>query len=111
MIERLITTLQTLAAPAELQRHWLPPHVPHADELARDFEDSYRLVCDCPQIQLSPAQRAALELVETRLDAIREPAPTPLWTEDALQSSPAWEDTRRAARDALTALQIKERSG
>ena len=104
MIERLITTLQTLAAPADLQRHRLPPHVPHADELARDFEDSYRLVCDCPQIRLTPGQRVALGRVESQLDAIREHGGTKLWNEAALRSAPAWTETRRAAVNALAAL-------
>ena len=108
MIERLITTLQTLAAPADLQRHRLPPHVPHADELARDFEDSYRLVCDCPQIRLTPGQRAALGRVESQLDAMREPVGTELWTEDALRHAPAWAATRRAARDALLTLGVPD---
>ncbi|HEU4632085.1 MAG TPA: hypothetical protein VFS08_20205 [Gemmatimonadaceae bacterium] len=104
MIERLITTLHTLAAPAERQLHRLPPHVAHADELARDFEDAYRLVCDCPQVELSAAQRAALERVEARLDALRDHPDAALWTEKALRSAPAWAATRRAAADALAAL-------
>jgi hypothetical protein len=108
MIERLITTLQLLAAPADRQRAHLPPHVPHADELARDFEDAYRLVCDCPQIRLTPAQRDALDEVDARLDALREDADAALWTEAALHQAPAWADTRRAARDALTALGVPD---
>lgn len=104
MIERLITTLRMLAAPADVQRDRLPPLAPHADELARDFEDAYRLVCDCPQVELTPAQRAALGRVEARLDMLRGDGEAALWTEPALRSAPEWAETRRAAAEALVAL-------
>lgn len=81
MIERLLTSLQQLAASAGEQ----PARV---SALGADYADALRLVIDCPQIRLEPEQQAALERVE-----------------DALEREPVDADrVRELARAALVAL-------
>ncbi len=87
MIERLLLTLRALAAgggvsDARLQR------------LAGDYLDAYRLIVDCPQLELGSTARAAVEDVALVAERIGQGAAT--------------EATRRAgaaaARRALFAL-------
>jgi hypothetical protein len=59
MIERLARSLETLSAGG----------VPSARASA-DFSDAYRLVVDCPQFELDPDARQALDTVEKALDRV-----------------------------------------
>jgi hypothetical protein len=64
VIERLATTLRTLAA--------LPPaalRAPDARRLAADCADALRLQLDCPQQELTQAQRRVLRRLGDLLDA------------------------------------------
>lgn len=99
MIERLITALNALAAPVDVQLTRLPPFVQHADELAREFGDAYGLVSDCPQVELTAGQRDVLRHIDTRLDAL-----SGSWTARALRTSADWAELRRLASDALRLL-------
>lgn len=68
MIERLVQSLQALAAPADAQRARSPNSTARTHDLAADYADALRLVIDCPQIRLDPEQREALERVEDALE-------------------------------------------
>lgn len=85
MIERLLTSLDSLAALGDA-----PPG--RWSSLAGDYSDALRLVIDCPQIRLEAEQREALERVE-----------------DALERSPVdAERVRELARVARAALGPRE---
>jgi hypothetical protein len=95
VIERLIDSLRLLAAPAE------QPHAqaggladgPHAP--AREFADAFMLICDCPQIRLTPTQQRSLDEVDTLLQQMAE---------DETAASARWSAVRQAASTALRAL-------
>jgi hypothetical protein len=78
MIARLVESLRALADSTETHRISL---------VAQDFADAYLLVCDCPQMLLTPQQQRIL----TDLDLMLETAPDPA-------------AIRAAARRALAAL-------
>jgi hypothetical protein len=104
MIERLIHSLQALAAPADAQLARFPDFVAKADELALDFADALRLVSDRPQVELSAAQREALARLDAQLDAMSGESRRALWSEAAMRGAREWAATRRLAREALAAL-------
>src|SRR5215212_10645109 len=104
MIERLIHSLQALAAPADVQLARFPDFAAKADELALDYADALRLAADCPQLRLEPGQRRALDRLDGYLDRMSGAANAGLWTEGAVRSSPEWVEVRALARDALAAL-------
>ena len=80
MIERLLTTLGALAAGA-------PDRAPDAVRaLADDCADAVRLTLDCPQHDLSPAQRDALRRLGNVLD---EPGAAPGVITEAARSAAA----------------------
>ena len=104
MIERLIHSLQALAAPADVQLARFPDFAAKADELALDYADALRLAADCPQVLLEPGQRHALDRLDGYLDRMSGAANAALWTEGAVRSSPEWEEVRALARAGLAAL-------
>lgn len=75
MIERLIHSLQALAAPADAEG--TPP--PALAELARQYADALLLASDCPQLELDAEQRDRLFALDALLD--RPPATPAQWTE------------------------------
>ncbi len=104
MIQRLVTSLQALAAPAEIQLARFPDFVVKADELALDFDDALMLMRDCPQIELTPEQVDALDAVESALDAMAGPRCRQLWTDAALSDAAEWARVRHLATAALGVL-------
>ncbi len=86
MIERLVEVLRALAGPGDVDPA-------RAERLAGDFDDAARLVIDCPQIELTGAQRAALDRLAAHLD--RAPGGG---------GAAGRDDARRLAREALAAL-------
>jgi hypothetical protein len=104
MIQRLIDSLQALAAPADVQLARFPDFVVKVDELALDFDDALLLVRDCQQLQLTVHQRDALADVETALNDMGGLQRSELWTERALRTSPRWAEIRQRARAALVVL-------
>jgi hypothetical protein len=104
MIERLVHTLQALAAPVDAQLARFPDFAVKADELALDFADALLLVLDCPQLTLEPAQKEALLRVDRQLDKMSGTAKAPLWTTAALRDNPEWRTVRTLAVAALQAL-------
>jgi hypothetical protein len=104
MIQRLITSLQALAAPAEAQLARFPDFVAKADELALDFDDALMLIRDCPQLELTGDQVTALDAVDHALAAMSGPAQAGFWTEVSLRESLEWARVRSVAAEALGAL-------
>ena len=104
MIERLIHSLQALAAPADAQLARFPGFVVKADELALDFADALLLISDCPQVELSAAQQETLGQLDAHLEAMSAAPRAPLWTDAAVRGAPEWVTVRRLAREALVAL-------
>ena len=104
MIQRLITSLQALAAPADIQLTRFPDFVVKADELASDFDDALMLMRDCPQLELTGEQTDALDAVESALDAMSGPLCRHLWSDSALCESAHWARVRELAAAALAAL-------
>ena len=88
MIERLVHSLQALAAPADVQLARFPDFVVKADELAHDFADALLLAADCPQLQLEAGQRHALERLDARLARMSGSANARRWTDEAVRSGP-----------------------
>ena len=87
MIQRLVETLAVLAAPVDQQ-----PQESLGTVIA-NYADALMLVTDCPQIELTHAQRMALERVQEHLGRTR-------LAEDVA----AREEVRRYASAALIAL-------
>ena len=104
MIEQLVHALQALAAPPDAQLARYPAGTAAADELALDFDDAWRLVASCQQLELAPAQRAALASVDAALSRMSGAAHARLWTPDALRGAPEWALVRAHAARALAAL-------
>lgn len=104
MIERLVHALQLLALPAERQLARGPDFAAQAGELALDFDDALRLVRDCPQMELTDAQHAALGAVDALLSRMSDEVQPAPWTEQAVRGAPEWRALRHAAADALAAL-------
>jgi hypothetical protein len=101
MIERLIHSLQALAAPADFQ---LARFVAKPDELALDFDDAFRLVSDCPQLELDTEQRECLDRLDHFLEQRSGPDTPDFWTESAIRTSAEWVELRALAADALACL-------
>lgn len=74
MISRLVDSLRLLAAPAEPHLAQQSALADRPDALAREFADAYVLICDCPQIRLTPAQQRWLDRVDTLLQRTSEGA-------------------------------------
>ena len=104
MVERLIHTLQALAAPPDVQLGRFPDFVAKGDELALDFDDALQLVYDCPQLQLEAHQHESLDRLYRYLEERSARDRAAFWTEAAIQSSPEWVAVRRLAVSALTSL-------
>ena len=100
VIQRLITALQALAAPADVQLSRFPELAARA-ELALDFDDALMLVRDCPQLELTRDQDDALAAVERTLSAMCATSHAQLWTAPALRESAEWRNLRRLAAAAL----------
>ena len=104
MIQRLLASLQALAAPVDVRLRRVPDFAVKADELAMDFDDAFMLVRDCPQLELSATQLDALIDVDTALAAMSDRNHPELRTEAALRESPKWQAVRARAQAALVAL-------
>ena len=65
MIARLVESLRALADSTETHRISL---------VAQDFADAYLLVCDCPQMLLTPQQQRILTDLDLMLDTASDPA-------------------------------------
>ena len=104
MIQRLIDSLQALAAPTEAQSAWFADGVVKVDELVLDFDDAFLLIRDCQQLMLTGRQLDALVDLDRTLTALSRAAGSQPWTADALHQHPEWQVVRRQAAAALAVL-------
>ena len=123
MIERLITSLDALAAPADVQLRRVTGaaggraavDVPQASagpaaearDLALEFADALLLVSDCPQVLLNAAQRQALNALDEQLEEMLREGGSHLWQPSGLRQSVEWSTARRLAAEALRLLQTR----
>ena len=123
MIERLITSLDALAAPADVQLRRVTgtvggraaADVPYASagpeaearDLAFEFADALLLASDCPQVLLNAAQLQALNALDEQLEEMLREGGNNLWQPSGLRESVEWESARRLAAEALRLLQTR----
>ena len=110
MIERLVESLEMLAAPADVQLARAPDFAARSGELALDFADALRLVTDCPQLHLTSAQRESLEQLDAYLERLAGSTGGDLRTERAVRTSAEWSRVRRLAASALAELGVTRHS-
>ena len=104
MIAALTETLKALAAPADRQLAWDANGTVNPAELALDFDDAFRLVCDCPQIRLTSEQLARLRSLDAILEKMGAAESAAFWTPRAIRDSGEWAEVRAAAQRALASL-------
>jgi len=103
----LIEALRRLAADAGQQREYLNRiHTPgSSDELALEY---YDLILMVPELvdggELTVSQAEALQLVDDLLGSFSGRGHSALWDPALLDTAKEWDDVRRAARAALSAL-------
>lgn len=92
-----------MAAPADVQKRSLPDWVVVADEVALTLTDILDVVDNA---SLSPAIAPVLARITTRIDEMSSGEHDDVWTTDALDRAPEWEELRRLAREALTSMSV-----
>ncbi len=97
MIQRLIDSLQALAALSEVQGA-------RFGELVSDFDDAFLLIRDCQQLMLTSRQMDALVDLDLTLTAMTRAMGSQAWTADVLRDNPDCQVMRRQAAAALDAL-------
>ncbi len=110
-LRQLRASVEVLGAPAEDQSGYLErigfsgTHPWNVDELALQFDDLYLLADQLTEAgRLTNAQLAALADLDRLLGAMSGPERPELWSEDALRTTPEWEQVRELARKTLTLL-------
>jgi hypothetical protein len=93
--------LQLLARPGDEALSGLPDGCVKADELAIDFDNSYRAYLANFGDELSKDARAALQEVEVLFDHMSRAVNADLWTDEAVAKSTEWSEVRRQALQAL----------
>jgi hypothetical protein len=112
MVDRLVDALKALAtAPLEHagsdSRHAAPDHQAErlsrddTEEMLREFSDALLIVSDCPQVQLTPMQRDALEELETLLLTMNRRG---VFGGDDASGRAEWTEARQRAAHALRLL-------
>lgn len=100
MVDRLITSLRALESCATDSRERS-----RCVEIALDFADALLLVSDCPQVELTPAQRAALERLDEHLQGMTGHDRTGVQTRARPHEPESdWATAGTLATDALRAL-------
>jgi hypothetical protein len=106
-IDYLIDNLVVLSSTAEEQIEYLSK-IGHAevDELALEYHD---LIILAPSMRdagrLSELQLQALSKISSKLQDMSGSSNELFWTHESLRDSPAWDEVRILARDALTAIE------
>ena len=114
MIERLITSLDVLAAPVDVQLRRIAGDVgavtsdeqqaAAARDVALEFADALLLVSDCPQVRLTGAQREVLDKLDAQLETMLRDGGVDVWRPAGLRGRVEWEITRRLATEARLML-------
>jgi hypothetical protein len=74
-------------------------------EVADDVHNYTVWVLQCTQVKLTDLQRSTLVALDALTTGMSGPHNAELWTTDALQCRPEWEEVRRLARTILEAFQ------
>jgi hypothetical protein len=102
LLGELKWSLQALALSPELQREQFPSFVCLADELALEFDHSWKAAADSHAF--TPDQRSILTQLDAFLGGISGREHAELWTDQALGDAPEWQQIRILAREALASL-------
>jgi hypothetical protein len=101
---RLEWSVRALAQSPSVQLHLFPEFTECADELALEFDESYRAFVGERRDQLDDEQRRCLKAVDGALARMSDQNASDLWTDEGLRTSVEWARVRALARDALRAL-------
>jgi len=100
IIERLKESVQLLALPPEVQLQHLPSHVCKADELALDFDQWREVALGNYANDFTAQQLSWLNALDDRLNSLTD-AGKQYWTDDAVRTSPHWNEVRYLAGQVL----------
>lgn len=104
-LNRLIESVELLAAEFDVQRKALPAFVLVPDEVALTFDGA---MATFDQIRdaglLTSTQIELLNRIATILDTMSETGHESFWTPDAMKYDPTWNKIRTLARKALRLL-------
>lgn len=96
-------TLQALAAPATVQLTMFPDLIANGERVMAEFK-LWRERALAKQSSLSPQQQEALGGLDDCLQRMLQDGASPLWTAEAVRTSPEWGQLRANARRALVAF-------
>eukprot|EP00727_Mastigamoeba_balamuthi_P002454 m51a1_g12205 hypothetical protein (140) ;mRNA; r:2803-3396 len=102
-VEIVAQALYVLAATADQQLAVIPKGDHAAEEISLLFEDALLQAADVKGA-ITPAQKDALNAVDTALDKMSRADKASMWTEKALRTEAAWADVRKLASAAVKAL-------
>lgn len=105
MIERLVSCLRVLAAPANRRSMQYPDFPSEVAALTGDFSDALFVARQCSVHQLTSSQRGQLDDLEQLLEQLNDPDNAALRT--AAWTAPSWVAVREAAARALRALGLE----
>jgi hypothetical protein len=102
---QLEQTVRVAALPAYRQIESFPEYVVVADEIALDFDNWCRWALKGVAAPLlTDEQRSSLVALDSRLEEMSGESNADLWTDDALQCRPEWDDVREDAHRILDAF-------
>lgn len=109
LLDRLIQSVQLLAANYETQKEVLPDFVVIADEVALTFDECLPFVAMLTQEGLlNKNQLAKIKDIETELHQMSKRKE--LWTDLALKNNQHWEHIRMQAKELLVLLNEQQSS-
>ncbi len=103
-IAQLNKSIADLALPSSDQIDLFPDFVNTADELADSFGNWSRWVLECDKVVLSNSQREKIRALDDCLSQMSGPEQAELWTDEALQLNPTWEQIRSLAKSIASDL-------
>ncbi|MFF7074538.1 hypothetical protein [Streptomyces pseudovenezuelae] len=106
----LMEALTVLAADAQTQVTWLVRHAVMTDEIALDFDHSFRMAETLvAEGQLARKVMADLQEIDVILSGMSGGENADRWTRDALFTDEGWALARRLARRVLEPLRVRWR--
>jgi hypothetical protein len=107
-LDKVIQSLQLLAAEHEQQVSALPSFVHVTDEIALTFEETYALVDDLVNEGLiTPEQRAGLRRMDETLDSMSGEEKG-FWNLESLRTAKQWKQVRLLAEEILISFHISK---
>lgn len=94
--------VRAIAASADQQLSLFPTFVCVADELALDFEESYKgIFSDAASQDFTPAQLQAIQALDLALEQMSGGENLKFWTDEALKTFPEWTRLRKLAQQVI----------